>query len=329
MSILVLQSFGAENEYRRAIFAIWSFWVYCRKGEVLLFTDNRAFFEPFFDEQPVRYILLTPGKISEMRGSIDFLHRMKIACIEEAFELSAANVLYVDSDTFFIADPATSMQQLSDSCSFMHLPEYRFRELRSMKMPAAKPFHAFLDLINKNIFYGANGADIPVSLDHYSWNAGVMMLHGSVKSLLKNVYLLTDQFYPRTRNHASEQYAFSVVLQNNLTLRRCDDIVYHYWYRVKKQIVDLMLERLLSAEWASLSVEEKIRDVSARTASLPLQIENHILLKRDNAIQSFNEGKYLAGYRHSIRAFISDPFNKEFFWDVMYHTRRLIIGRAN
>jgi hypothetical protein len=89
---LVIQSFGRDNEYRRAILTILSFYAHSslkrEETKVLLFTDMPAYFSTFLEGLPVEYVLLTPEKIKSMRGEIDFLHRMKIAVIEEAFKIT-------------------------------------------------------------------------------------------------------------------------------------------------------------------------------------------------------------------------------------------------
>ncbi|WP_143434800.1 hypothetical protein [Hymenobacter roseosalivarius] len=106
MNLLVIQSFGRESEYRRALFSVLSFITFYRGDlalfEIVVFTDRPKYFEPYLKGVRVQYICLTQNKIASMRGHIDFVHRMKIAAIEEAFGLYAeANILYVDSDTFF------------------------------------------------------------------------------------------------------------------------------------------------------------------------------------------------------------------------------------
>jgi hypothetical protein len=324
---LVTQSFGSENEYRRAIFAIWSYWVYCPQGKVLLFTDAPAYFAIFFKGQPIDYVLLTPDKIKEMRGEINFLHRMKISLIEEAFRSTNDNLLYIDSDTFFIADPTSLMYQVSDRKAFMHLREYHFDSLIEMKMPASKTFHAFLELINKTSFKSASGSPIHVSSSQYSWNAGAMMLHTSHAKLLPDVYALTDQFYPASQNHASEQYAFSIVLQNNISVESCDSAVYHYWYRVKKQIMHIFLTKRITDQWGQLSTEKKLEQVQQWVKILLNQFDSHILILRDQAIQSFNESHFVMGYKFSFRALLKNPFNVKFIKDVLYHTRSYLMNR--
>src|SRR5688500_15091363 len=107
-SSLVIQSFGRENEYKRAILTVLSFYANCslpdEQTRLMLFTDRPEYFSSYLSGLPVDFILLTPEKIKEMRGNIDFLHRMKIAVIEEAFDKTGGNIIYADSDTFFVAD---------------------------------------------------------------------------------------------------------------------------------------------------------------------------------------------------------------------------------
>lgn len=327
--MLVTQSFGTQNEYRRAIFAIWSYWIYLPNGKVMLFTDNPDFFKPYFSEQPIEYILLTAEKIKAMRGEIDFLHRMKIALIEEAFSKALeANLLYLDSDTFFIDNPSSLLQKLSPTIAFMHTREYAFEEVRKMPLPAGKTFQKFVGLIEANSFLLTDGSQFKVTTNQASWNAGVMFFHPSHSAFLPDVYTLTDQFYPATQNHASEQYAFSIVMQNRTNLHPCDKVVYHYWYRIKKEIMDVFLLNEIH-HILHMTKEEKVEWFKRWTKRLPILFENHVFSLRDQAIQSFHEKKYMEGYGYSFRALMKSPLNKKFLYDLSYHTKKMIYARFN
>jgi hypothetical protein len=326
---LVLQSFGRENEYKRGILTALSFYAHSTLPvsltKVVLFTDQPGYFKPYFHGLPVTYVVLTPEKIRSMRGSIDFLHRMKIAVIEEAFCLSEGDLLYADSDTFFTSDPSYLMSQLSPGKSFMHEWEYQFESLRNWKLPSGQTFVDFLKLIESKSFVLADGRELKVTPDHSSWNAGVMMLHSSHKQLIPDVYALTDQFYPASLNHASEQYAFSVVLQLNTQLEACDAVVYHYWYRVKKQIIDQFLTGRFVPAWASLPLEIKLQQIKEWTGGLPAYFEKHEWTVKDKAIQAFNENRFPEGYQWAIKALLQKPFgSKAFLKDTLYHLKRHI-----
>lgn len=329
MSVLITQSFGKEIEYRRALFAIWSYWTYRPLSSVILFTDNPAYFQTPCSGKPIQFVLLTDEKIRKMRGSIDFLHRMKIALLEESFQLTNENILYVDSDVYFLRDVTPLLETISPNIAYMHKREYQFGHLSKMELPAAKPFHAFLALIENNVFKGQSGQTIKVTPQHYSWNAGVIMLHQQHKNLLNDVYALTDQFFPPTGNQASEQYAFSMVLQNNVELRPCDSEIYHYFPQVSKQVVDTFLESRINTEWMSLPASAKSAEVELWISELQNYIQCHVLTLRDNAIQAFHEDRFGAGYSFAFRAFIKQPTNVQFVRDVLYHVRRHIYGKRS
>lgn len=326
--LLVTQSFGRESEYKRVILSIWSYWLYHPTGRVLLFTDAPDYFSIFFKDMPVQYKPLTDEKLKLMRGSIDFLHRIKIAIIEEAFAHGGENLLYIDSDTFFIDNVNFIDDELAADRAFMHVREYRFDSLREMKLPAAKPFHAFLDLIESTSFFGRGGNIIPVSSQQYSWNAGVMAFHPSHRDILLDVYALTEQFYPKTENHASEQYAFSIVLQNNVALFPCDRACYHYWYRVKKTIVDSILEDVLVPKWATMNSDQKLVSVKVIVQQLQYEFENHHSILRDRAIQAFHENDFKKGYYWAYRTLLKKPFDFVFIKDVGYHTKKWLIKQS-
>lgn len=318
---LVTQSFGKEDEYRRAIFMIWSYWAYSAiSAKVILFTDRPDYFEPYFSGQPIEYVALTPAKIKSMRGDINFLHRMKIALIEESFHMTESNLLYADSDTFFIADPSPLLSKLSPEVAYMHTREYVFEEIRNMPLPAGETFRKFVTLLDKNTSVSADGSLLKISTNQSSWNAGVMMLHPTHRALLQDVYALTDQFYPLTLNHASEQYAFSIVLQNRTVLYSCEEVIYHYWYRVKKQVADVFLERKLPG-FMSLAVEQKINLVKKWTQDLQFAFDRHVWILRDQSIQAFHNKEFKKAYIYATKALVKYPFSIAFFKDVLYHTK--------
>lgn len=331
MYSLALQSFGRENEYKRAILTTLSFFAWTGKNKgtnVFLFTDRPEYFASYFHDLPVEYILLTPEKVAAMRGKIDFLHRMKIAVIEEAFSRSGADLLYADSDTFFTADPTPLMEQVTPGKSFMHEWEYRFEDVRDWKLPAGKSFRDFLALIESRTFQGADGSAFSITPEHSSWNAGVMMFHAAHAHFIPDVYALTDQFYPASLNHASEQYAFSVVLQQHTDLRSCAGVNYHYWYRIKKQITDQFLAERLTHQWKGTALESKIADVKVWTQQLPVHYESHEWMIKDHAIQAFNENRFAEGYRWAARAILQKPLSSgPFLKDTLYHIKRHLTSK--
>jgi hypothetical protein len=330
---LVLQSYGNEREYKRAIFTVWSFFVYYQgprdSANVIVFTDNVAFFQSMLENFPIHYVPLTAEKIKAMRGKIDFVHRVKIAVIEEAFRIVGSDhLLYVDSDTFFINDPIPFYSRLSESLSMMHAFEYRLKEMKELKLPAGKLFHTFYDFIDGKEFILTDGSKMVISPEQASWSAGVILLHASHQKLLPDVYRLTDALYPDTKHHGCEQYAFCIFLNRITRVETCEEMIYHYWLPVKKPIADEYFSMRITSEWATESEANRLASVKKWTQDLPAVFENHPRRLRDKAILAFNENHFNVGYGIALRALIKNPFHLEFIRDVLYHTRRLILGQT-
>jgi hypothetical protein len=322
---LTLQSFGSEREYRRAILAIFSFLVFYKKNDfrIVIFTDYPDWFRPWLVALPVDYEHLSPARISNMRGSIDFLHRMKIAEIEQVMSTSGCNMLYTDSDTFFTGNPDTLLDELDEKMAFMHLREYSFSDMDiEWYGEYGTTMRKFIDLIKSHQLFTESGRPFRITLQDSSWNAGVIMLHHSHSSLLPTVYTLTDQIFSQTRNHASEQYAFSLVLQRATTLKSCDSVIYHYWSRVKKQIADEFLDKYFDKLQAQNTLEGKLSVVKYWISILPLHFSNHYLRHRDDAIQHFTENAYAKALRHVFQSFLRRPLlDWGFIRDILYHTK--------
>lgn len=325
-TILLVQSFGHEKEYRRAIFLIWSFAAFSQaKTKVALFTDKPEFFDPYLNSLDVDFHLLTDELIREMKGDINFVHRMKICIIGKAFDSYRCNVFYVDSDACFIADPSSKMKGIDEEHVFMHLEEYRFSSLQYLPMPSGKPFLDFIGHIRSNDVRLSDGTSFRVSLDSCSWNAGVIMLHRTHQYILRDIFELTDQFFRASACHASEQYAFSIMLSKNFSLASVDDVIFHYWHRVQKQIVDLKLKETLNTDFVTLDADEKRACIKEQASNLAWELQHHYLTYEDNAVQAFNENRYAAGIKHMLRSLWRQPSNLRLIKDFLYHTKRILI----
>ena len=260
-----------------------------------------------------------------MRGKIDFVHRVKIAAIDEAFAIAKDSLLYVDSDTFFIADPAPFMNRLTPQQAFMHIAEYPFSDMKTLELPAGETFHRFYDFVMSKTFYLTNGTPIRISPQQTSWNAGAILLHYAHRQIIPDVFKLTDDFYPDTENHGCEQYAFSIVLERDATVGPCDSIIYHYWLRVKKPIADKFLSPRITTAWAARTDAQKTTDIRLWTQELPGVFETDVLMFRARAIQWFNENRFVKAYGAVLGALRRDPFNWIFLRHTLYHTRRMIM----
>lgn len=125
MKNFVILSYGSETEYRRAIFTILSLfsWTedYSDKYRVLLYTDRPDFFFSYLAPVSVNYVTLSSEKLKEMMGETGFIHRRKVAVIDSTFEnYPGEDLIFVDSDTFFISCPSILMHAFKREESYMN-----------------------------------------------------------------------------------------------------------------------------------------------------------------------------------------------------------------
>lgn len=327
MAALVVQSYGNQKEYLRAVFTVLTFVAHNPKQDnvVLVYTDKPDFFRNYFHGLPVEYVVLTDSWMREMRGDIDFLHRIKIGILENAFQRYPGSIVYADSDSFFIGDPDLLLSQLSPDTSFMHKFEYTFESVRESPLPAGAALRAVVKFIDGHQFLLPDGQVITATAGLSSWNAGVMVFHPSHAKWIPDVYAITNDLFRATGHHASEQYAFSVVLQTRTRLREIETVNYHYWYRVEKVIMDHFLAKRLMGSWSTKPLDQKLAEARKWSHQLPGYLRRHVLMLRDRSVQAFNENKFSEGFRFALLAMLKNPTDSRFLKDVAYHTKRLLM----
>lgn len=319
----VVLSYGSETEFRRALLAILSFYAYLGKNaantQTLLATDQPSFFKPFLEGLPIQYFVLDKAGMEVMKQPTNYIHRIKIRVIEAALEQTNGDILFADSDTFFLQDPQSYMQKVDAQHAFMHMREYDFASMRNYKPPKGKTYRAFINMISQQDFELADGSRLQVLESQSSWNSGIMLLHASHARLIPDVYALTDQFYTHSGHHASEQFAFGILLQNHVNLSACTDIAYHYWHRVKKQVMDAFLPGFLSPEFLLLSTEARLAKVRAMVPVLYNRLEVHPLIKKDFALQKFKDNDFKGGLKLGVKYVLKRPFDFGFYKAVLQH----------
>jgi hypothetical protein len=331
MNSLVLQSYGNEIQHRRTILTILSFYSVVSDAiadyKILLFTDHVSIFKKNLPGLEIEYIPLSPEIISEWTGNFKFIHRMKISILEEAFKRTDGNIIYSDTDSFFLQDPTPLIKIISPGKSYMHECEYTFAELKDLPLPSGEESLNFYKTVVFKEFDLTNGRKIKITEKMSSWNAGIMILHKDHEPLLKDVFKLTDLFFSLSSNHASEQFAFSVVLQSQTELRECRAYCYHYWHRTGKTIVDGFLKKKLKFRSKKNDSLRMIHKARGWINILPSFIENHPVRLRDMAIQAFNENNFKEAYKLCIKAFAKNPLNRKFIADVLYHSKRKLLSK--
>ena len=315
----IILAYGPDTEHRRAIFAILSFWAWYTgdraDAQTVVFTDRPEVFAPHLAGLPVAYEPLTAARIEEMYGPHRYIHRVKLTIIDQVMRSNPHDdVLFCDSDTFFIAGPGQLLRRLRPGFSIMHVREYRFaRAIPKWATPAyAKLLQSGIDMVVEEGFV-VDAKRHPFQTTQFMWNAGVLGFTQEVVGILPDVFALMDRVYARSRWVLSEQMAFSLVLPTKTRLLSSDQFVFHYWPKPLKVLMDKLLLELLGQEFSELALAARLARVQRLTTQWPsaLVIKN----TRQEVRSAFSNGEVMTGIKTALlatRLISRSPFSPKF-----------------
>ena len=126
---LVFQCYGNEGIFHECAYALLSL-TRIYKGtlppdtEVWIYTDNAAWFQAFNGVTlPLHFAHIDKDKITRWRGTIDFVHRVKIEMLKDFTRDKQGNVLYADTDVVFNRCLDDIFQAVAAGTLYMHVME--------------------------------------------------------------------------------------------------------------------------------------------------------------------------------------------------------------
>ena len=324
MPRLLLLAYGRETEYHRALLAVLSGWA--QRPQLALAaticTDQPDFFRPYLAGLAVAYKLATPEYLAQARGPQHYVHRVKAQFIAEAFaEYPTEDLLFIDSDTFFLASPDRLLRSLATGQTFMHLREYTLAEAVGIyaEFNQAKYPKKLLDLLAGRTFQ-LGGAAVQFHAGQSSWNSGVLGLPRALAPLLPDMLALLDALYAGTGWFTCEQLAFSLALQASGPVHASDGYVYHYWSQPEKQLMDKLLPAFLTPALAALPLAERLRRVRQQVPVFQRQLA--LGKAQEGALYALRRGRLAAGLKCAARAVFANPFDGQFMREVLQLLRR-------
>lgn len=224
---LVLLAHGREDVFTQARFCILTFQHFALRAperyRVVVYSDRT---EPFADLGPgVIVEPLTHERIRRWRGPDDYVHRVKAEMFLDFASRHGGRFAFVDSDTYFMRDPAELFARIQPGTAVLHLDEGPLAGRRNANV---RKLHDFVRRSTLRLPDGTTGK-LPETTA--MWNSGVVGLAPEDRDLLAPSLALLDELYRRYRKHNMEQLALSYVLATRLRLVPSDDIVFHYWGR--------------------------------------------------------------------------------------------------
>jgi hypothetical protein len=328
MPRLLLLAYGREIEYRRALFAVLSCcaWQLQPGLTATICTDQPEYFRPYLAGLAIEYKLATPEYLHTARGPQHYVHRVKARFIAEAFaEHPTDELLFIDSDTFFIASPARLLQDLASGLPFLHQHEYKLAEAVAIytEFNQAKYPKKLLSLLASRTFQ-LGGVPVQFHPEQSSWNSGVVGLPQALAPLLPDILALTDELYAGTGWFTCEQLAFSLAMQAtaqaSAPLQACDQYVHHYWGKHQKKLMDTHLAKFITPALAALPLTERLHSVRQQ---VPYYLQQLKLNKaQEDALYALRRGRFKAGLKCAAKAWFAQPLDSAFTRELLHVLRR-------
>jgi hypothetical protein len=287
---LLFQTYGSKEIFDECRFFLLRFAATATSWEkeninLVIYTNDKTKFDEWIPILPnIIFVPITMKQVTEWRGHINFVHRVKIEIITHFFSLYNGNMLYCDTDTY----PVQSLQPLFESINkgniYMHTSEGKISDT-----PAFKKWYNFLQKSDLPFF---NKSAVNTTM----WNAGVIGINHDCKNILPAVLKLTDDMYPLFKKHTVEQFAFSYSLQQVKMIQPADIYIYHYW--------NLKELRILLNSWFLKNKETAIESLIAASQTISPQqisVEKFSFLSKPKLFQWY---KKLTGKNWNIENYL-------------------------
>lgn len=306
---LVLLSYGNITEYRRAVFCVLSLSAWLEDEitnlSIIIYTDQPDFFTAYLSDFDIEYFFLSAQALLDMQAGTHFIHRIKVSAIDLTFKrFPDQEVIFIDSDTFFTADPAQLFNGLDSSTSFMHKREYNFKEGLELYHSFQQEQYprAFIDYITDKDF-SIGGKKVKFNTNDYSWNSGVLGLEKDFGTYMPDVIRMTDEFYANSHWFVSEQLAFSLILQRTTRIRSAEDFVMHYWGKRQKILIDGLIANLFKVQSPDFTKKTFLRSLTKKWQNL---IEEDLI--QEQAENAFIKREYLYGVKKRLHLLLKKLF---------------------
>lgn len=276
---IVYQAYGKRdilNEVLVSISSLYKVTSFSTRPQIVIFTDSTSYLASFLPTE-IQLIDTPISKWKEWKGIQNFVHRAKIEMLRHFSDSFSGDVLYCDTDTYFVSDPKNMFNQIAKGDLIMHLDEGALRNSDNLVFRKLEKF-----LRN----YQCQGKSIPS--ETHMWNAGVLGFSTNDKPILDQVLALSDDLYASFQKHVMEQLAFSVCFQQK-TRHECQDVIFHYWdFKEYRQLLDQFFQKNEGQRFESWTKEiETYNPIKMYDSKLKFLKKPYLLRK---ALKFFGKG---------------------------------------
>ena len=226
MNYLIYHAYGPEDFKLETLYSLLSYYSFhsIDANQVVIYTDDEVFFQKWLP-QNVIYSEVTAVMVADWTREVPYHHRIKVKILQDACKKLTGNFLYVDTDTYFIANTEPLFNLIEKGEFFFHVNE---GPLTQNHGGIARKIRRFLK--KRNTFKIAAEAE-PIVIDGELeiWNAGVLGFNPDFYRHLAAIEQISDIFYLESKIFTSEQVAWNCIVQRYFEPMAADQCVRHYW----------------------------------------------------------------------------------------------------
>lgn len=169
-----------------------------------------------YEHLPVETHKIEQEMLQQWYGPLRYHHRSKLCLLQQAVPL-AEKTVFIDTDTFFLRDPALLFAAIDDKTCVVD-------ELYRSHLPRAVADDA--GVAERLQAYGIRAQDIPVI------NSGLFGVAQKNSAVLDKALALNDVVYPAShKSLTTEQLVLGMAAETQTTLVEDARIIKHYWSR--------------------------------------------------------------------------------------------------
>jgi len=259
---LIYLAYGSVELCAEAVYSLLSYYqVTVNTDKVLIYTNLPQYFEQLLGSRSdVLYPAVSPDEWQAWRGESNQVYLLKISVLQHARQHYPGSLLFVDTDTIWLADPAPLFAEVARGRHVMHLSEGHLVTGNRLNRKVYQHLQPYT--------FPAGAQQLRLTPQTVLYNSGVIGYARSEAVQLPDIYALADRFFLLYNKHIMEQLALSVCLALDGPILEAAPYVLHYWnLKAIRPVLVRLLEKYQGSPPAELYQQLAALDVPALHAA--------------------------------------------------------------
>ncbi|ALD20037.1 putative nucleotide-diphospho-sugar transferase [Hymenobacter sp. DG25A] len=214
---------------------------------IIIYTDDATSFQKVLGSPTdILYPVIAEEQWQQWKGSVNKVYLLKIGVLEHAATHFPGNLLFLDTDTIWLKDPAPIFEAITQGVRYMHLDEGTL----AMGNGLSRKVYRHL----KNFQTRIAGHTLRIEPTTRLFNSGVLGFRSEDAGLLPEVMQLAEQLYAAYNKHMMEQLAFSMRFAvEGQPVQEAAGCLLHYWnLKAIRPVLTELFERYAGQSYEEL-----------------------------------------------------------------------------